>query len=174
VEEALVQYERLVQIVPEDARAQAGLIETLLRLLRYDEADARLEAALTRSPHDPRLALLDARRALRAGRIDDAERLLALLGERHDEIAATALGFRAAAELERGRPGAAVPWARRALALEPENPVATYTLAIALGALGSPEAPAWVRRARRALPSDPLLRGLASAAPPGASPPPVE
>jgi len=166
VEEALVQYERLVQIVPGDARAQAGLVETLLRLHRHAEADARLDAALAREPEEPTLALLEARRALRTGRLDDAERQLTPLGERHDEIGALALAFRATLELGRGRPDAAVRWARRALTLEPANPVATYALAVALAALGSPEAPAWLKRARRSLPADPVLSEL------GAPPPP--
>jgi tetratricopeptide (TPR) repeat protein len=174
VEEALVQYQRLVQIVPDDARAVAGLVETLLRLHRYDEADVRLDAALTRSSREPRFELLDARRALRTGRFDDAERLLAPLGERHDELGATALAFRATLELARARPSEALRWARRALALEPENPVATYACALALGALGSPEAAAWVRRARRALPADPVLAELARAAPPVKNAPPAE
>ncbi|HEV8549941.1 MAG TPA: tetratricopeptide repeat protein [Polyangiaceae bacterium] len=160
VEEALVQYRRLVELEPHDARAAAGLIETLVRLQRLSEADAALASALVQSPSAPELGLLDARRLARAGRFDAAERTLLPLTERHDELAAAALGFYAACELAERRPEEAVVAARRALSLEPEQGVATYTLALALAALSSPEAPAWLRRARRALPNDPGLREL--------------
>jgi len=159
-EEALVQYQRLAALAPADARAVSGLVETLVRLGRLPEADAILAVALEHS-RAPELLLLEGRRALRERRIDEAARLLAPLTERHDELGAAALAFLATAELERENPERAATTARRALALEPENAPATYVLALALGALGAPEAEAWVRRARRTQPSDPLLRALA-------------
>jgi len=104
--------------------------------------------------------LLEARRALREGRVTAALDALAPLVERHDELGARALGFLAMAELAQQKPEQAAVAARRALALVPEDAVATYALALALGTLGSPDARAWVRRARRATPSDPLLAEL--------------
>jgi len=160
VEEALVQYERLVELVPDDPHAAAGLVETLVRLRRFDEADHRLESARRKSPDAPELALLEARRALREGRVAEAVAELAPLTARHDELAAAALGFLATAELARQRPDQAVLAARRALGLAPDDAVATYALALALGALRSPDALAWVRRARRTAPTDPLLTEL--------------
>lgn len=157
VEEALVQYERLVELVPGDARAKAGLVETLLRLHRNDEADHILDAALEASHDSPELALLDARRDLRLGHHAQGMQKLGTLGERHDELGAAALGFLACAELARNQPDRAVAAAHRALALDPESTVATYTLALALATLGSPEAAAWLARARRTAPTDPLL-----------------
>jgi len=160
VEEALVQYQRLVELVPADPRAQSGLVETLARLRRYEEADRLLDSALVQNPRAPELGLLEARRALRRGRSAEACERLRTLGERHDELGAAALGFLASAELGAGRAERAVLAARRALELDPGSTVATYALALALGALGSPDAAAWVRRARRAMPNDPLLADL--------------
>ena len=160
VEEALVQYQRLVQLVPSDDRARAGLVETLLRLHRNDEADQILDAALGASPSSPELALLDARRDLRIGRRAQGMEKLDSLGERHDELGAAALGFLASAELAESHPDRAASAARRALALDPQSSVATYVLALALGTLGSPDAAAWVSRARRTAPTDPLLTAL--------------
>jgi tetratricopeptide (TPR) repeat protein len=160
VEEALVQYQRLVELVPSDPRAKSGLVETLVRLHRYDEADRLLDGALVQDPRAPELALLEARRALRKGRNAEACERLRALAERHDELGAAALAFLASAELGEGRADRAVLAARRALELDPGSTVATYALALALGVLGAPDAAAWVRRARRAMPTDPLLAEL--------------
>jgi Flp pilus assembly protein TadD len=157
VEEALIQYQRLLSVAPDSASAAAGLIETLVRLGRLPEADERLHEARRRSPDDATLTLLAARRELREGRIDDAATLLAPVAERHDELGAAALGWLAVAELARGRARSAVSPARHALRLDPESTVATYALALALGELGSPEAEQWRARARRTSPHDPLL-----------------
>jgi tetratricopeptide (TPR) repeat protein len=157
VEEALIQYQRLVSTAPESVSAAAGLTETLVRLGRLQEADARLDAALARFPDDAELALLAARRELREARPDAAVSRLTPLAERHDELAAAALGWLAVAELSRGQARSAVAPARRALLLDPESSVATYALAVALRELGSPEAELWVARARRTSPRDPLL-----------------
>jgi len=160
VEEALVQYQRLVELVPNDPRAAAGLVATLVRLRRFDEADRRLESARQKNPDAPELELLEARRALHEGRVADALAALSRLTLRHDELGAAALGLLATAELARQRPREAALAARRALELVPDEAVATYALALAESALGAPDAHAWVRRARRAAPSDPLLADL--------------
>jgi len=160
VEEALVQYQRLVALVPGDPHAGAGLVEALVRLHRYDEADRWLDSLLVQTPDAPELGLLEARRALRHGDRAQAFARLRSLGERHDELGAAALGFLASAELSEGNTEQAVRTARHALALDPNSTVATYTLALALGALASPDAVAWVRRARRTAPNDPLLTEL--------------
>jgi tetratricopeptide (TPR) repeat protein len=157
VEEALVQYERLVEIAPNDASAEAGLVETLVRLGRSAEADRRLASALERTPAAPELILLHARALLRAGRIDAAISALSPLAPRHDELGAAALAWLATAELARGDAPKAEAAARRALELDPESSVAIYALALALREMGSLEAEAWLARARRTSPRDPLL-----------------
>ena len=158
VEEALVQYERLVEVAPNDATAAAGLVETLVRLDRHAEADARLASALERWPDSPELLVLHARALLRAGHIEGAISALSPIAERHDELGAAALAWLATAELARGAAAKAEAPARRALELDPENTVATYALALALREIGSPEAAAWLARARRTSPADPLLQ----------------
>jgi len=157
-EEALVQYERLVQVSPNDPSAEAGLVETLVRLGRRDEAEARLTPALERFPDAPELLILHARSLLRAGQIEQAVAALAPLASRHDELGAAALAWLATAELARGNADGAVTQARRALTLEPDSTVATYALALGLRELGAAEAEAWLARARRTSPSDPLLQ----------------
>ena len=162
VEEALVQYKRLVEVAPGDARAFAGLAETLLRLGRNAEAERAVLGASKRFPGSAELALLTARIALHEGRYDVALAHLSPLAERHDELGGAALSWIATTELARGRPEHAVGAALRALELVPNDTVATYALAIALTELCSPDAAAWVTRARRVSPADPLLARLAA------------
>jgi tetratricopeptide (TPR) repeat protein len=157
VEEALIQYQRLVSVASDSPSALAGLIETLVRLGRLREADEWLGEARKRFPDHAELTLLEARRELRDGQTDAAVSRLTPITERHDELGAAALGWLAVAELARGRARSAVSPARHALRLDPESTVATYALALALGELGSPEAAVWLARARRASPDDPLL-----------------
>ncbi|HVR18768.1 MAG TPA: hypothetical protein VMS65_03705, partial [Polyangiaceae bacterium] len=100
----------------------------------------------------------DARRSLRTGDAASALARLEPLARRRDEIGAAALGWTATAELSRGELEAAVAAARLALQLDPGDAVATYVLAVCLGAQGSPDAGPWLVRARKNAPSDPLLR----------------
>jgi tetratricopeptide (TPR) repeat protein len=161
IEEALVQYQRLAGVAPDDPAVCSGLIETLMRLNRYDEAERLLAPAVARFPFAPELRLLEARGLLRTGRIDKALEHLAPLVARRDEIGGAALAWFAAGELARGRPAQAAAAALRALELVPDDSVATYALALALAELRSPAAPAWLARARRTSPADPLLARLA-------------
>jgi Flp pilus assembly protein TadD len=159
-EEALLQFQRLVEVAPNDPSANAGLVETLLRLGRMREADQLLAAAAAHFPDAPELSLLNARRELRLGQFDAACERLSPLATRRDEFGAAALGWLATGELARGRPRQAVSAATAALSLVPESSVATYTLAVALSKLRSPDAEAWLKRARSLAPRDPLLARL--------------
>ncbi len=149
LEEALVQFKRLVEVDPDSADAAAGLSETLLRLHRVDEAEAAIRSARERFPDSPSLVVLAARSQMRRGNFARAVELLAPLGYGRDDVAVTALGWLATAELLRGDPRSAVGAAKRALELEPRAAVATYAMAEALEALGDPSALAWQRRARQ-------------------------
>ncbi len=149
LEEALVQFRRLSEVAPDEPQALQGLAETLLRLGRVDEAEAVTRAACERFPDTPELTLLAARSLLRKGDVARAVELLSPLGYGHDDIAATALGWLATAELLRGQPRLAVGAAKRALALDPNSPVATYAMAQALEALGDPSAMLWQRRSKQ-------------------------
>lgn len=149
LDEALIQFKRLSEVAPDSPEAAQGLAETLLRLGRVDEAEAITRSARERFPDSPELTVLAARSLLRQGNIDRAVELLSPLGYGKDDVAVSALGWLATAELLRGQPRLAVGAAKRALELEPTSPVATYAMAQALEALGDPAAIAWQRRARQ-------------------------
>lgn len=147
--EAWVQFKRLVEAAPDSVEAHQGLAETLLRLGRVEEAEAVTRDAQQQFPDSPELVVLAARAELRRGRVARAVELLSPLGYGRDDVAANALGWLATAELLRGDARRAVGAAKRALALEPDSPVATYAMAQALEALGDPAALSWKRRAQR-------------------------
>lgn len=147
--EALVQLRRLAEADPDSVEAQLGLAETLLRLGRIAEAEAVTRSARERFPDSAEVVVLAARGRLRRGDVDSAIALLSPLGHGRDDVAASALGWLATAELLRGDPRRAVGAARRALELEPSSPVAIYAMAEALEALGDPAALSWRRRARQ-------------------------
>jgi protein O-GlcNAc transferase len=149
LEEALLQYRRLVEAAPSSPEPLVGLAETLLRLSRIDEAEGVLRAARERLPDVLELEVLAARSLLRRGQIEDAVKLLTPLAYGRDDVAVSALSWLATAELMRGQPRLAVGAAERALALQPDSPVASYVMAQALEALGDPAALSWQRRARQ-------------------------
>jgi tetratricopeptide (TPR) repeat protein len=150
LEEALVQFKRLVEAAPHSPPAQVGLAETLLRLGRLAEAEAVTTASSLQHPQVPELTVLRARALLRRGEIDKAIELLLPLGYGRDDVAASALSWLGTAELLRHEPRRAVGAAQRALELDPDSPVATFVMARALEALGDPAALSWQQRARRA------------------------
>jgi protein O-GlcNAc transferase len=156
LEEALVQFKRLVEVAPDDSSGHAGLTETLLRLGRTAEAEAALAAA-DRFPAVAELELLRARSELRHGDVESAVARLVPLARGRDDIAVAALGWLATAELARRRYAHAVGAARRALDLQPDDSVAIYALAVALAELRSPDARPWLERAAQRSPADPVL-----------------
>jgi tetratricopeptide (TPR) repeat protein len=149
LEAAYLTFKKLAEIAPEQPDGYVGLAETLIRLERVEEALAITREASGRFPFDPGLVLLAARAELRAGRVEASVQLLTPLATRHDDFAATALGWLATAELARGEPRRAVGAAQRALSLEPDEPVAVRALAGALFQLQDPSAAAWAERSRR-------------------------
>ena len=152
-EDALSQFKRLVEVAPTDPKAYAGLAATLLHLERVDEAKAVIDSALEATPEDPDLIVLSARLQIRHGELDAAiARLLPLASGRTD-VAVNALSWLSAAELTRGRPREAVGAAERALALSPDDALASYTLGLSLKKLGDPGAERWLERAQALSPS---------------------
>jgi len=147
-EDALVQFKRLIEVAPDDPNAFAGLAGTLLHLDRADEASSIVTRALAFAPDDPQLAILSARLDLRRGEWDQAiARLTPLAGERTD-VAVTALAWLAAAELARGNVESAIAAAQRALALAPDDALASFALGLSLKKLGDPGAKRWLERAQ--------------------------
>ena len=146
-EDALLQFRRLVEVAPELSAARVGLAASLLHLERVPEARVVIENALTTDPDDPELAILAARLELRRGEFEAAIARLGPLTHTRSELAVHALAWLAATELARGRPEAAVRAAERAIALCPDDALASYALGISLKKLGDPSAQRWLERA---------------------------
>jgi len=146
-EDALVQFRRLVEAAPESIAAQVGLAATLLHLERVSEAREVIEHALAAAPEDPELAILAARLEIRRGEFESAIARLTPLSHTRSDLAVHALSWLAAAELARGRPHEAVAAAERAIALAPDNALASFALGISLKKLGDPGAQRWLERA---------------------------
>ncbi len=148
LEEAREQYLRLVEVAPEEPVGYSGLATCLLALGRGLEAEVITLEGQRRFPDDPGLAVVAARSALRAGDLEHARQLLAPVATRRDEQGVAALGWLAVVELTAGRPRHAAGASRAALALSPDDPLATFALATALERLGDPRAADWAERAR--------------------------
>jgi len=146
-EDALVQFKRLVEVAPDVIAAHVGLAATLLHLERVSEASAVIENALAAAPTDPELAILAARLELRRAEFEAAIARLSPLTHTRSDVAVHALAWLAAAEVARGRPQEAVSAAERAIALAPDDALASYALGISLKKLGDPSAERWLARA---------------------------
>lgn len=157
VERARIQFKRLVEVAPDDPTGYAGLAESLLRLGRTREAEQITRKGAERFPGSPELCLLSARTQLRHGHARAALQMLVPLTGSHDDTAVAALGWTATAHLALHHPEEAVRAARRALRLEPNDPVAVYALAMALHHLRDPGAHSWLLRARRLSPGNPEI-----------------
>jgi Flp pilus assembly protein TadD len=154
-EHARVQFKRLVEVAPDEPKGHSGLSESLIQLGRIEEANRVLAAGLERFPDDPALVILLARVLIRSGKLADAVEILEPLTRERDDIGVAALGWTATAELASNRPKRALAAARRAVALDPNDSVSVYALAVALHRLGDPEAAGWVARAKRLAPDAP-------------------
>ena len=126
-EEAREQFLRLTQIEPGLPEAWSGLVESLLRLDRVDDAARTL--ALARDRWGPRFAwtLLEARVLLR--RCDFAaaiDRLESILGVSDARQRASALAWLAIARLANGERAPAREAAAQAIDLDPSAPIARY------------------------------------------------
>lgn len=147
LEAAREQYRRLIEIAPDEPSGYAGLATCLLQLGRTVEAELTAFEGQRRFPEDPAISLVVARTALHAGDHAGARELLEPIARRRDEYGVAALGWLAVVELAAHRPRHAVGASRAALALTPDDPLATFALASALVELGDPTAADWSRRA---------------------------
>jgi Flp pilus assembly protein TadD len=159
-EHAREEFKRLVEVAPDEPAGYSGLAESLLHLNRTIEADAIVREGYKKFPDSAELTMLQARTLLRGGNPDAAVEMLTPLARGRDDTAVIALGWLATAELARNQPRFAVGAAKKALSLDPHDPVAVYALATALSELGDPGAAAWVERAKKLAPG---------AIPPGAT-----
>lgn len=146
-EQARIEARKAMEVGADNPDTWSGLAEILLRIGRVEESNQLTIDGTKRFPHHPDLLLLEARRLLREGEVDAALEMLTPLSQGHDPVAVAALGWMATGELVRGRPRLAVGAAQKALALSPDDPVATHILAQGLTAIGDPDAPLWQKRA---------------------------
>jgi Flp pilus assembly protein TadD len=132
-EEAREQFLRLTQVSGASVEGWVGLTEAFLRLGRTAEADETLDHARVRFPRAPSVEILVARRALREGRLADAEAILAPLATDPDRSTrGLASAWLAVSRLAHDdRLGAEVA-ATRALQATPGDPVAAYALRVAV------------------------------------------
>lgn len=147
-EDALLQFKRLVEVAPDVIEARVGLAATLLRLERVTEASQVVATALRLAPDHPELAILCARLELRRGELDAAIARLTPLTSGRTDLSVHALAWLAAAELASNRPRQAVSAAERAIALAPDDALASFALGVSLKKLGDPAAERWLERAR--------------------------
>jgi predicted Zn-dependent protease len=103
--------------------------------------------------------------------LNEAVERLNPLTRARDDNAAVALSWLAVAELARSRPEAALRAAAAARALNPNDPLVTYTVALTLSELHDPRAAAWLERARHLVPGQRSLERAWAAANPHSSPP---
>lgn len=133
-EEARAQSLRLIEVDGDAIEGWTGLVESLSRLQRFDEADDALAQAKERFGERTPIALLEARRLLRRAAFAEAEALLARVIEKGKETLeraelASAWAWIAVARLCAGNREGTVAAAREALRLEETQPVARYALA---------------------------------------------
>jgi tetratricopeptide (TPR) repeat protein len=127
IHEAREQFLRLTEVAPASVEGWAGLTESLWRLGRTDEGDLALERAHARFADAPRILLLVARQKLRAGPSDEAERILEELTTDPDRPRrGVAWAWLAVSRLAHHDRAGAEEAARRALEVDPRDPVAAY------------------------------------------------
>jgi tetratricopeptide (TPR) repeat protein len=156
--QALVQFRRLSLVAPDDPAGSVGLASVLLSLGRLEEARKVLRSARERFGQRADLRVVEGRRLILVGQLEAAKEYLAPLAGHRDAEGVAALAWMAVAELAEGRHRHAVGAADRALTLDPEHPLASYVMAMALDALQDPSAESWVQRAMMLNPNHPQLR----------------
>jgi tetratricopeptide (TPR) repeat protein len=157
-EHALVQYRLLVEANPDRLEGFFGLGSALLSLDRYDEARALVALQSTRFPNAAEWALLEGRLLLLTGSPQAAlERLLSVTRDR-SPLAVSGLAWAAVCELALDRPERAKALASEALALEPDDPLVVFALALALDETNDASAGPWLERALLANPANAELR----------------
>ncbi len=156
-DEAREQFLRLVEVDPGQLAGRTGLAETLLQLGREGESDAVVDKARNDFSDLPEIALLVARREIRRGNLSDAEATLLLLTHTRDDHARAAWSWIATARLARSDVPGALEAAEKAFALDRDDPVATYVVAMALSLTKDRRAVAWLERAHLLAPHNDVV-----------------
>jgi tetratricopeptide (TPR) repeat protein len=158
-DEAREQFLRLVEADPGLLAGRAGLAETLLQLDRQEESDAVVDKALHDLGQAPELGLLVARRKIRQGDSAAAETMLLALTGSSDDNARAAWSWVAMARLSRGDSTGALEACERTFALDRNDALATYVVAMALRSTGDGRALAWLERAHLLAPHNAVVEG---------------
>lgn len=127
-----------VEALPDDRRARLGLVRTLLDARRPPaEINPHLDWLSATIPDDPDVLRFRAATLEAEGKPDEARTVLDRAATRTDAGVAV-LTQRARLDLDRGRAGDALPFARRAVAVDPSDLEARYTLLRCLQQSGTP------------------------------------
>jgi tetratricopeptide (TPR) repeat protein len=170
-DDAREQFLRLTQVQPSLIHGWVGLIESLYRLGRQPQGDEVLRRASAHLGDRAELRIYHGRLALRQGRLRQAHRLLASVVDEAGPSAREAWSWLGLTYLARGRTNDAAACSEQALVHDPDDALATYVLAMALVHRGDPDAPAWLRRARKLAPNNSVVTAtLADLRPPAATP----
>src|SRR5262249_32290901 len=148
-DDAREQFLRLVEVAPNELAGRAGLAETLLQLDRESESDAVVDRAVRDFGPRPELVILVARRLLRRGAPAGADALLLPLTNASDDDARAAWSWIAMSRLARHDESGALEACEKAFALDRNDALATYVVAMALRAGRDHRALAWLERAHR-------------------------
>jgi tetratricopeptide (TPR) repeat protein len=128
-EEAREHFLRLTQVAPDFLDGWTGLVETLLKLNRRDDARAMLGHTREAFGSAPAVVLLEARFLLLEGHYADADALLEpLTGSTDRQQACAALAWLAIARLGQGDVPGGMQAAERATRINPRDGVALYAL----------------------------------------------
>jgi tetratricopeptide (TPR) repeat protein len=128
-EEAREQFLRLTEVAPDVLEGWVGLAESLLRLGRERDSERTTDRARKRLGDRPDLVLLVAREMLRRGAFAEAETALAPLTAAGDRSRrASAWAWLSVARLGDGRTNLAEAAAEEALAADPSQAVARFTV----------------------------------------------
>ncbi len=145
-EEALADYQRVVDLAPDRDDARLRLASLQLQAHRAAEAAPHYEQLYERQPGDPAVLLGLARCRIEQGKPEEARQLLdaLLMAQPRDGLA---LGERGKLELDAGRPEEAERWLRQAVAQAPYEREVVYLFVQTLQQQSkNEEAVAWVDR----------------------------
>ena len=151
-DEAREQFTRLVEVDPALLAGRTGLVETLLQLGREVESDTVLARARADFGEIPEIAVLEARRHLRRGSLEEAEGLLLPLTRSQDDVARAAWSWIAAGRLAAGDRWGALDAAEKAFLLDRHDAIATFVVAMTLAEANDPRAAVWLERAHTLAP----------------------
>ena len=165
VEQAREQFLRLIQVEPKQVEGWVGLADALFRLGRWREAEQVVKEAKAHVSGAPVLTLYEARIALVHSQVRRARSLLEpLTHDPSNDLAREAWGWLGLSYLIRNDTKKAIFCAEKALRLDRQSALSTFVLAMALQQQKDPDAEAWLVRAARLAPDNPVLRQALSEA----------